>query len=332
VPTATAADAGKVLSVGQTGSISWGNPVASLMANTEQVATSATIVVDNNKLTPVRTSLATLTIKVITTDDTIPNFAVELTPTAALTLTVVSDNAGGTNYRVLGYSEAAGNQLEAGKTYQITAVGSCWTMAAFEKAVSYTTIGGRQYKTTKIGNQTWLAENLDYVFDGCTLGTQSNPMSSATDNTPAMACYPDYDQATYGADGLLYNWAAVNLLETNKSTICPGWHVPTTEEWNTLVNTAGARAGQKLTDPSMHGSELDGTTWTGTDEYGFGALPAGFWRPQGFQGRGMWCYFWTITPRPNEDNTYFYWKIDGLTPGEGFTYPCNSYSLRLVKD
>lgn len=333
VPTATAADAGKVLSVGQTGSISWGNPVASLMANTEQVATSATIVVDNNKLTPVRTSLAALTIKVITTDDTIPNFAVELTPTAALTLTVVSDNAGGTNYRVLGYSEAAGNQLEAGKTYQITAVGSCWTMAAFEKAVSYTTIGGRQYKTTKIGNQTWLAENLDYLFDGCTLCTQDNPMSDS--GFQPRACYVNYDQSTNGQYGLLYNWYAVNYIEQNKSTLCPGWHVPTNDEWITLFKAVGIDAGQKLASTDMGNTTSSGITWTGTDDYGFSALAAGYWYAgNGFDHFGDWAGFWTISPRAPGSTNYRYWLIDQPNPDntDSYTMAYRGYSLRLVKD
>ena len=59
--------------------------------------------------------------------DSLPNMLVEMTPTTDITLTV-KDYSG----TVLKYSKAAGNVLTAGKYYQITVLGNCWTMAEFE--------------------------------------------------------------------------------------------------------------------------------------------------------------------------------------------------------
>ena len=72
------------------------------------------------------------------------------------------------------------------------------------------------YKTVKIGDQEWMAENLNY-------------------ETENSYCYND--SAEYCAKyGRLYTWAAA--VEA-----CPsGWHLPDTTEWNTLVSAVGGES------------------------------------------------------------------------------------------
>ena len=63
-------------------------------------------------------------------------------------------------------------------------------------------IGGREYPVVQIGNQLWLAENLDWRWEGLTVGGQWQR------ETPG-AWYYNNDEATYGVNGnkygLLYN-------------------------------------------------------------------------------------------------------------------------------
>lgn len=123
-------------------------------------------------------------------------------------------------------------------------------------------IGGRAYRTVTIGTQTWLAENLDYSFDGL------NVISSGSSSSGAVAYYKDANFRT--KYGLLYNNAAAILLESNKETLLPsGWRVPTRADFENLFNAIGGISQARYKLISHEWSGLD------TDEYGFGMLPAG---------------------------------------------------------
>ena len=48
-----------------------------------------------------------------------------------------------------------------------------------EPSIDSVEIGGRTYRVVRLGDQYWIAENLDYVYDGCTLHTDTNTMPSS---------------------------------------------------------------------------------------------------------------------------------------------------------
>ena len=192
-------------------------------------------------------------------------------------------------------------------------------------------IGGRTYRTVNVGGVEWLAENLDFKFSGCNIG------GSGTPSTP-NAWYYNNDEATYGIDGtrkcgLLYNWYAVKLLEDNKSTLCPGWHVPTTSEWDALATAVGgtSTAGTKLKaiDGAADGSWPTG--WNGTDDYGFAALPAGYRSSGSFNGLGSYANFWTAIER-SSSNAYGRFLNTGASIDSHDYNKSDGYSVRLVKD
>ena len=198
------------------------------------------------------------------------------------------------------------------------------------------TIGGRKYKTTKIGNQEWLAENLDYKFD--VNGSQIPIGVNGSPTTPA-AWYYDNNEASYGIDGtykcgLLYNWYAAKYLDDNKATLLPnGWHVPTTTELDTLATTLGGASIAGLLLKALDNSVTSNwpNVWNGTDYRGFNALPSGYYKNELFYSIGTYAGFWTS----NEyDRTFAYNRrlyADALLYS---TYDNKIYgiSLRLVKD
>jgi len=129
-----------------------------------------------------------------------------------------------------------------------------------------TDFDGNVYKTIKIGEQWWMAENLKttHYADGSALvdGTDSGDIFSDYD-TKYYFWYNN-DSLTYAETyGALYTWAAVMNKETSSNEnpsgvqgICPvGWHVPSDEEWKELEMFLG-----------MSREEADETGHRGTDE------------------------------------------------------------------
>jgi uncharacterized protein (TIGR02145 family) len=127
---------------------------------------------------------------------------------------------------------------------------------------------GQTYKTVKIDKQTWMAQNLNYQ-------TESGSW-----------CYED--SASYCKQyGRLYDWKTA-------TTICPnGWKLPSREDWDRLVTTAGGwkTAGDKLKSKSGWNENANGT-----DNYGFSALPGGYRGTSGyFYSAGYSGGWWTAT-------------------------------------
>jgi uncharacterized protein (TIGR02145 family) len=155
---------------------------------------------------------------------------------------------------------------------------------------------GKSYKTVKIGEQTWMAENLNYHKPG---------------ETDSSWCYGNYNSncKTYGR---LYDWGTAMQGASSSSAnpsgvqgVCPvGWHLPSRAEWDTLVTIAGGTsvAGKKL--KAINGwKDYNGASGNGTDEFGFSALPGGHRYSYGtvidndvyFSSAGDYGLWWTAT-------------------------------------
>ena len=191
-------------------------------------------------------------------------------------------------------------------------------------------IGGRDYKVVKIGNQLWMAENLDWKFNTLNFRDSSNNPLDTT--TAIQAAYFNYDEATYGVNGnkygLLYNWYAVDYLNNHLSElgVPSGWHVSTRAEWNALVSAVGENPGTKLK------STTGWSSGAGTDDYGFSAVSAGRWYNNRFSYVGSYAHFWTS--EPNGSYAWYRYIDTGTSVYESsnsqFSGFC--YSVRLVKD
>jgi uncharacterized protein (TIGR02145 family) len=139
------------------------------------------------------------------------------------------------------------------------------------------------YRTVQIGNQMWMAENLNY---------------NVPNNTGNM-CYGNIpDNCT--KYGRLYNWATVMAGSSSSSSspsrvrgICPsGWHVPSDAEWTTVVNHIGGREGAGKKFKARSGWNSNGN---GNDDYGFTARPGGSRNTSTFSNAGNSGFWWTAT-------------------------------------
>ena len=208
--------------------------------------------------------------------------------------------------------------------YAILSTGDDFSSKGLGQVTFYTpasnNIGGRVYNTVIIGGKEWLAENLDFKFSGLAFG-----QSGTSSSEPRGNYYQNYS-SSYGKYGILYNWIAVKYLEDNKSSLIPGWHVPTTAEWDALATAVGGTsvAGTKLK------STTDWSSGAGTDDYGFSALPAGYYNGS-FNNLGSYARFWTATDS-SSSNAYRRNFDTGASMDSNDYYKDNEYSVRLVKD
>ena len=151
---------------------------------------------------------------------------------------------------------------------------------------------GNNYKTVRIGNQIWMAENLR-----TTKFNDSTEIYLGIDHwgslQQAAYCWYNHNQTEFAQNyGALYNYYAIN----SEKNICPiGWHVPSDEEFAELQTTLNSDAGAKLKDGGHGYWQL--SNCSGTNESGFTALPAGYRGGLGgFSDEKLNAYFWTSTP------------------------------------
>lgn len=264
--------------------------IVSKSVTVETGSTDGSVTLDNYKYNEIATVPAAVTDLTIN----VPAASVGKLQECAFQFTL-ADNAALASVTAKMESQAlpmiAPSAFVSGKIYQGTIVNGLVTIAEFIPIpLQGVVIGGRLYPTVIVGNQEWLAENLDLKFNGLDIGSTGSP-------TTPTAWYYDNDESTYGESGnkygLLYNWYAVNYLETNKSTLLPdGWHVPTSAEWDDLATAVGGS--------STAGTKLKSTAgWPdgkgGTDDFGFAVLPAGFYFDGSFRSLRTVADLWSAT-------------------------------------
>ncbi len=221
-----------------------------------------------------------------------------------------------------------------------------------------TDIDGNIYKTVKIGNHWWMAENLKVSRyrngDSILYVSETNyHLDSATWNHLDSGAYCIIDNSNQTSQnyrgkmfGFLYNWYAVN----DTRNIAPvGWHVPGDAEWIELeeylgmkpdesnkVNWRGTNEGNKLKieGPTGWSSTTDVYYVYGTNESGFSALGGsccmfnGVWGNPGTFSTGFW---WTSS---TEKDQAWYRYLDHNKPNVFRYYGQKTYgfSIRCVMD
>ena len=207
---------------------------------------------------------------------------------------------------------------------------------------------GQTYKTVKIGDQWWMAVNLNYeteqsywISNG---GFYSNQkLSELKDIDTSKYMHPETKFGRYylwseamdsagvwssNGKGCGYGDTCVPLYPVRG--ICPdGWHLPTITEFEILfanVNYGGdGRTGTAL--KSSYGWREDGD---GIDAYGFTALPVGCTGNCGFFGSG--ASFWSSADSSRSNATYIEMGGHYVNAVPQFTYKGNGLPIRCVKD
>jgi len=182
---------------------------------------------------------------------------------------------------------------------------------------------GQIYSTVKIGNQWWMAENLNY-------------------NTPG-SWYYDNDSSTYAATyGRLYLWATAmngqvssNSNPSNVRGISPeGWHIPSDAEWTELINFLKANnlTGDDLKETGIaHWQPIN----MGTNKTKFSAVPAGTIYDNGNSSANIGKFVNYISSTINRPSMSFWGRglvYNNSTVTRSELGLSNGWSLRCVKD
>jgi uncharacterized protein (TIGR02145 family) len=218
---------------------------------------------------------------------------------------------------------SCGHEIEAYSKKKVLAIGITLIIAVFMAAFKYEDIKRiiknwnaailidtrvdqeyKTYKTVKIGNKVWMAENLNFKVG-------------------YSACYANLDE-NCEKYGRLYDW--VTAL-----TACPkNWHLPSYAEWQALINNAG---GKDLASKNLKTE----TSWeeggNGIDKFGFAALPGGLGYSNAvFYSAGTSGNWWTSTEQ-NTNNAYYlnmFHQTNDISESDG--NKLSLFSIRCVKD
>ena len=162
---------------------------------------------------------------------------------------------------------------------------------------------GKKYKTVTMGKLTWMAENLNYW-------------------TSQSTCYNDAE-AMCKKYGRLYEWDAAK-------TACPkGWHLPSKQEFESLLNSVG---GQPIAGKALRSKTGWNSGKNGTDYFSFSAFPAGYKDEKGrFNNEGISTTFWTATDKRGKASSIHLdsKNVEAQINNNGKRF---GYSVRCVKD
>lgn len=203
---------------------------------------------------------------------------------------------------------------------------------------------GQIYKTVKIGNQVWMAENLNYAD------------SVATPSLMGKSCCFLNKVENCAVAGRLYTWmAAIDSVKLYKDKfvkcgvgktcslpdtvygICPpGWHLPTNKEWKTLFNEVGGILTASEVLKSKTGWLDNGN---GTDDFGFSGLPVGersayghiYYDPY-FSGDGDFAGFWSASEYSNSYAYHVFLSYEYKEVHLIYKNKLDALSVRCLKD
>ena len=212
---------------------------------------------------------------------------------------------------------------------------------------------GQVYKTVKIGNQIWMAENLNFAYTSVPYKYEDNVSDSTS------WCY-DNDPANCTNYGRLYTWAAAmdsaGLISIANKTkcgygitctpnlihqgICPGgWHIPTVAEWKELFVNVGGTCNDEEYSCTNSGAILKSSSgWydsgNGSDDFGFSVIPSGWYKVNSSDNisLGNIAYFWTAMEYDSSRAYSWYFIFSQSNAKQDGDKKTSGHSVRCLKD
>lgn len=240
-------------------------------------------------------------------------------PTTADNKTIDAAGTGAFTSSITGLNQATTYNVRA---YATNKSGTAYGLQfVFTTQTVVTDIEGNIYHTLKIGNQTWMVENLKTTkYRNGDLIPNVTDATIWTNSTTGNYC--NYNNLVDNATkyGRLYNWYAVS---DSRNLAPSGWHVSTVAEWTTLENyliangynydgsTTGNNIAKSLaatTDWSTYPTiGTIGNDLSKNNKSGFTSLPGGYRINNGsFANMGYHAYWWTSTESSSSNAIFVY--------------------------
>lgn len=161
---------------------------------------------------------------------------------------------------------------------------------------------GQTYNTVKIGDNVWMAENLNYRTDS------------------GSWCYKN-DPKNCKKYGRLYNWEAAK----NASPL--GWHLPTKEEWRNLINRVNKNSNALKAEGVGEGIGV------GTNTSGFSAVLGGIYlNNNNFIRKGYLAHFWSASTNDRNYAFQVYFSYGSKQIFSEHAFKEFGSSVRCIKD
>jgi len=186
---------------------------------------------------------------------------------------------------------------------------------------------GKNYKTVTIGSQTWMAENLNYKTENSKCYGEDGKVSidNPNDRDAYVPISNSEIQANCDKYGRLYDW------KTAMKTCPNGWHLPTSDEWETLATLVRSDKGAGTMLKASSGWEDNGN---GIDAISFSALPGGngYGSEGSFSRLGYVGEWWTASEYGNNDAIELNMSSDENTIEISKSGKSFLYSVRCLQD
>lgn len=201
---------------------------------------------------------------------------------------------------------------------------------------------GQTYKTVKIGDQVWMAENLNFDYN------EGSAISICNDSIDAdckkFGRFYTWSAAVdsaglFGPEGIGCGDSAWCELPKNFRGVCPqGWHLPDSLDYAELIYSMGgtfmASKAMKSTEGWMKCDDPQSVEPNGTDKYGFNALSAGLGYTDGrVPTVGEYATFWTASPSHKGPWAVGLWLTNcGKGYLTGFSTNMDMMNIRCLKN
>ena len=204
------------------------------------------------------------------------------------------------------------------------------------------------YKYVVIGQNTWMAQNLNYNYNQGTAKSYCyNDVASNCKTYGRLYTWPAAMDSVRNSCGYATNCTARSVPPYLQGACPDGWRIPNKFDFDELYNDAyevNYSTGKNIVATKLKSKSGWNDNGNGTDVYGFNALPGGNRSESSSSSRkyynlGSATYFWTASDQysrvnPSSNKMAYYWYFSTQSMADtvsNATFKYDAYSVRCIK-